>query len=155
MPDQVTIARRSRIAYLSYSTAEFDSRTGRMATSAQGAGHEVIVYARWEPGLPLEDASSGIRLVRVPTNLALAIPGLRWLGRRRPFILGGGLLSALLLALTPAIARVRESRVTVDGAVYAKDRTVAEDGKALLFGNGTAASRRAQPDIPVGKGLPV
>jgi MFS family permease len=29
-----------------------------------------------------------------------------WLGRRRPFILVGGLLSALLLALTPAISRV-------------------------------------------------
>src|SRR5436305_5454597 len=29
-----------------------------------------------------------------------------WLGRRRPFILGGGLLSGLLLALTPAISRV-------------------------------------------------
>ena len=28
-----------------------------------------------------------------------------WLGRRRPFILAGGLLSALLLALTPAISR--------------------------------------------------
>src|SRR5215203_5608428 len=30
---------------------------------------------------------------------------LGWLGRRRPFILVGGLLSAALLALTPAIAR--------------------------------------------------
>jgi MFS family permease len=29
-----------------------------------------------------------------------------WLGRRRPFILVGGLLSALLLALTPAISRL-------------------------------------------------
>jgi MFS family permease len=29
-----------------------------------------------------------------------------WLGRRRPFILAGGLLSALLLALTPSIARL-------------------------------------------------
>src|SRR5215217_8087422 len=28
-----------------------------------------------------------------------------WLGRRRPFILVGGLLSALLLALTPSISR--------------------------------------------------
>src|SRR4051794_41404062 len=28
-----------------------------------------------------------------------------WLGRRRPFILCGGLLSALLLALTPAMSR--------------------------------------------------
>jgi hypothetical protein len=31
---------------------------------------------------------------------------LGWLGRRRPFILVGGLLSALLLALTPAISRL-------------------------------------------------
>jgi len=29
-----------------------------------------------------------------------------WLGRRRPFILVGGLLSALLIALTPSIARL-------------------------------------------------
>ena len=29
-----------------------------------------------------------------------------WLGRRRPFILGGGLLSALLLAATPTITRL-------------------------------------------------
>jgi glycogen(starch) synthase len=83
MPDHVTIARRPRIAYLSYSTAEFDSRTRRMATSARSAGHDVTVYARWEPGLPLEDDGSGIRLVRVPAHVALAIPGLRWLGRRR------------------------------------------------------------------------
>ncbi|MFN8533319.1 MAG: MFS transporter [Dehalococcoidia bacterium] len=31
---------------------------------------------------------------------------LGWLGRRRPFILAGGLLGALLLALTPAISRL-------------------------------------------------
>src|SRR4051794_10932181 len=31
---------------------------------------------------------------------------LGWLGRRRPFILAGGLLSALLIALTPHIARL-------------------------------------------------
>src|SRR5215212_4394050 len=31
---------------------------------------------------------------------------LGWLGRRRPFILVGGLLSAALLALTPAISRL-------------------------------------------------
>ncbi len=110
MPDQVTIARRSRIAYLSYSTAEFDSRTGRMATSAQGAGHEVIVYARWEPGLPLEDASSGIRLVRVPTNLALAIPGLRWLGRRRlagRLAAVGGVVPGRPAGGSPIVARPR------------------------------------------------
>jgi glycosyltransferase involved in cell wall biosynthesis len=83
MPDPQTIARRSRIAYLSYSTAEFDSRTRRMAASARAAGYEAIVYARWEPGLPLETDISGVRLVRVPTDLLLAIPGLRRLGRRR------------------------------------------------------------------------
>jgi glycogen(starch) synthase len=83
MPDHLTSTSRSRIAYLSYSTAEFDSRTRRMALSAQNAGHAVVVYARWEPGLPLEDDRSGIRLVRVPADAALAIPGLRWLGRRR------------------------------------------------------------------------
>src|SRR2546426_9076959 len=83
MPDQLTVEQPARIAYVSYSTAEFDSRTRRMAASAQGAGHEVVVYARWEPGLALEDDSSGIHLVRVPTDLFLAIPGLRWLGHRR------------------------------------------------------------------------
>src|SRR5687768_15118653 len=31
---------------------------------------------------------------------------LGWLGRRRPFILVGGLLAALLLALTPTISRI-------------------------------------------------
>src|SRR5581483_5786207 len=31
---------------------------------------------------------------------------LGWLGRRRPFILAGGLLSAVLLALTPSLGRL-------------------------------------------------
>ncbi len=72
-----------RIAYLSYSTAEFDSRSHRMARSAVEAGDAVTIYARWEPGLALEEERPGYRIVRVPFELRMAIPGLRANGRRR------------------------------------------------------------------------
>ncbi len=72
-----------RIAYLSYSTAEFDSRSHRMARSAVQTGGTVTIYARWEPGLPLEEERPGYRIVRVPFELRMAIPGLRASGRRR------------------------------------------------------------------------
>ncbi|HEX7346967.1 MAG TPA: glycosyltransferase family 4 protein [Candidatus Limnocylindrales bacterium] len=71
-----------RIAYLSYSTAEFDARTRRMARTALKAGFDVTVYARWKEGLPLEEERSGYRLVRVPTVSILAIPWLRSRGER-------------------------------------------------------------------------
>lgn len=74
---------RQRVAYLSYSTAQFDSRTQRMALSALEAGYEVVVYARWEPGVPLEEEGPGYRIVRVPIVPELAVPGLRGRGRRR------------------------------------------------------------------------
>jgi glycosyltransferase involved in cell wall biosynthesis len=74
---------RRRIAYLTYSTAQFDSRTQRMARSAAERGYEVVVYARLEPGLPLESEGPGYRIVRVPAVAELAIPGLRGRGRRR------------------------------------------------------------------------
>lgn len=73
----------SRIAYLSYSTAEFDSRSHRMARSAVEAGSSVTIYARWEPGLAFEEERSGYRIVRVPFELRMAIPGLRATGRKR------------------------------------------------------------------------
>ena len=44
-----------RIAYLSYSTGEFDGRTHRMARTALEAGYDVVVYARWQRDLPLEE----------------------------------------------------------------------------------------------------
>lgn len=75
--------RRPRIAYLTYSTGQFDSRTQRMATSSIAAGYDVVVYARWEPGLPLESSGPGYRIVRVPVVPRLAIPGLRRAGRRQ------------------------------------------------------------------------
>jgi glycosyltransferase involved in cell wall biosynthesis len=74
---------RRRIGFLSYSTARFDSRTWRMATSAVERGYDVVVYARWEPGEPLASEGPGYRIVRVPVVTALAFPGLRGIGRRR------------------------------------------------------------------------
>ncbi len=74
---------RRRIAYLTYSTGQFDSRTERMAESAVERGYDVVVYARWEPGVALESEGRGYRIVRVPALAELAIPGLRGRGRRR------------------------------------------------------------------------
>lgn len=76
-----TLDAAPRLAILSYSTGEFDARTQRIARSAVDAGWHVTVYARWRPGLPEIVEEPGYRLVRVPTDLLLAIPGLR--GRRR------------------------------------------------------------------------
>jgi glycosyltransferase involved in cell wall biosynthesis len=73
----------ARIAFLSYSTAEWDARTQRMARSALAAGHEVTVYARWKEPLAVEEERNGYRIVRVPTQAILAVPGLRRLARGR------------------------------------------------------------------------
>ena len=73
----------TRIAYLSYSTAEYDGRTQRMARSAIEAGYDVVVYARWQKGLPFEEQAAGYRIVRVPAIPELAIPGRRGNARRR------------------------------------------------------------------------
>ena len=54
-----------------------------MARSAIERGYDVVVYARLEPGLPLESEGPGYRIVRAPAVAELAIPGLRGRGRRR------------------------------------------------------------------------
>jgi glycosyltransferase involved in cell wall biosynthesis len=72
-----------RIAYLTYSTGEYDGRTQRMARTARAAGYDVIVYARWQQGLALEEQGPGYRIVRVPAVPDLAIPWRRARGRRR------------------------------------------------------------------------
>jgi glycosyltransferase involved in cell wall biosynthesis len=54
-----------------------------MANSAAAAGYDVVIYARWSDGLPFEDRLAGHRVVRVPVELTMAIPGLRRLGRMR------------------------------------------------------------------------
>jgi len=84
MTDATPSDRPPRIAYLSYSTAQFDSRTQRMVRSSLDRGYEVIVYARWEPGLPVEVDNGDHRIVRVPLDLTLLAPRiLRPLLRRR------------------------------------------------------------------------
>jgi glycosyltransferase involved in cell wall biosynthesis len=79
----MTAERRRRIAYVSFSTGEFDSRTERMARSVLDAGYDVVAYARWEPGLPLTEDREGYRLVRVPVDTRYAIPGIAGRARRR------------------------------------------------------------------------
>jgi glycogen(starch) synthase len=74
---------RPRLAILSYSSAEFDARTQRIARSAVEAGWQVTVYARTDPALPDVVEAAGYLIVRVPTDIRLAIPGLRGSGRRR------------------------------------------------------------------------
>jgi glycosyltransferase involved in cell wall biosynthesis len=75
--------RAPRIAYLSYSTGEFDARTFRMARSAVRAGWGVTVYARWHPGLAPVEERDGYRIVRASWDWRFAVPGLRGLARRR------------------------------------------------------------------------
>ena len=76
-------AHRPRVAFVSYSTGQFDSRTERMARSARDAGYEPVVYARWEPGLPIREIRDGYPVIRVPVATSMAIPGLAGRARRR------------------------------------------------------------------------
>ena len=57
------------------STAEFDSRTYRIASTLSGRGHDVTVVARLAPGLPAnEDHPAGYRIVRVSASAAAGLP---------------------------------------------------------------------------------
>jgi len=78
-----TPSRARRVAYLSFSIAEFDARTLRMARTARAAGYEVVVYARWKPGLPVTEDRDGILIVRASSDWRLIVPGLRAGARRR------------------------------------------------------------------------
>ncbi len=89
---------RLRIAFLSYSSGEYDARTLRMARSAVAAGYDVTVYARQMPGLPAVEQRDGYRLVRAPQGWRLLIPGLRRGPRRR--------LAAAIEAATAAVQTV-------------------------------------------------
>lgn len=59
-------------------TAEFDSRTYRIASALIARGHDVTVLARWRPGLPEDEmhaAGYRIRRVKVSAGAGLPIPG--------------------------------------------------------------------------------
>src|SRR5205085_8452529 len=73
-------------------TAEFDSRTYRIASALVSRGHDVTVLARWRPGLPEDEthpAGYRIRRVKVSAGAGLPFPGplyraiRRWRQRRR------------------------------------------------------------------------
>ena len=72
-----------RIAYLSYSSGKFDSRTRRMVRSAQEAGYRAVVYARLEPGLPVIEKTPDFTIIRAPIDWRQAVPGLRGAPLRR------------------------------------------------------------------------
>jgi glycosyltransferase involved in cell wall biosynthesis len=58
------------------STAEFDSRTYRIASTLAGRGHDVTVVARLAPGLPASERHpAGYRILRVPVSATAGLPG--------------------------------------------------------------------------------
>jgi glycosyltransferase involved in cell wall biosynthesis len=64
-----------RLLLVLSSTALFDSRTHRIATSATLRGHRVTVLARWEPGLAREEVdATGYRVIRVPVSAVDGLP---------------------------------------------------------------------------------
>lgn len=71
------------LAILSYSSGQFDARSMRIARSAVARGWEVSIYCRLEPGLPDVELHEGYRVIRVPADPRLAVPGLRRWARRR------------------------------------------------------------------------
>ncbi len=72
-----------RLAILSHSNGEYDARSFRVARSAVAAGYTVTLYARWAPGLPVEEARDGYRIVRVDSTWRLAMPWMRSAARAR------------------------------------------------------------------------
>jgi glycosyltransferase involved in cell wall biosynthesis len=72
-----------RIAFLSYSSGVYDARTIRMARSAVEAGHDVVVYARLQGGLPAVEQRDGYLVIRAQGHWWLGVPGLDLLQRRR------------------------------------------------------------------------
>lgn len=67
-------ARRLRIGIFSFTSAEFDSRSLRIARSAVAAGHEVTIYARRRRDLPREEFVDGYRIARHLSPMALLLP---------------------------------------------------------------------------------
>jgi glycosyltransferase involved in cell wall biosynthesis len=136
-----------RIAYLTYSSAEYDGRTQRMARTAVAAGYDVVVYARWQQGLALEDDGPGYRIVRIPAIPDLVVPWRRARGRKR--------LAQIMAGETgPPDVTVRPPTTKPPRPARAMPATAAR--KAVRVGQGAARrARRALgrmmkrlPDLP-------
>jgi len=90
-----------RLVLVLPTTAEFDSRTYRVATSAVRRGHRVTVLARWAPGLARDEQHpGGYRIVRVPVSAVDGLP------------LPAGIRAAIARRRTP---RTRASDGAADG----------------------------------------
>jgi glycosyltransferase involved in cell wall biosynthesis len=64
-----------RLTIVTPSTAQFDSGTYRIASSAAARGHQVTVVARWAPGLATEEHHpAGYRVIRIAADLREGLP---------------------------------------------------------------------------------
>ena len=101
------------------STAEFDSRTYRIATWAIGRGHQVTVLARWKAGLPEREMHpSGYEVIRIPTDPGEVLPGrdrARRLVRRVTGSRNGAAGAPPPVAQPPAADPIADTDATDDG----------------------------------------
>jgi len=75
MPVDERPATPQRLVLVLPTTAEFDSRTYRVASAAALRGHRVTVLARWAPGLARDEQHpGGYRIVRVPVSAVDGLP---------------------------------------------------------------------------------
>jgi glycosyltransferase involved in cell wall biosynthesis len=63
---------RQRVTIVLASSGAFDSRTRRIAGALAGRGHDVLIIARAEAGLPAWESIGGARLVRVAAGAAVS-----------------------------------------------------------------------------------
>lgn len=100
-----------RAIIVAASTAEFDSRTHRLASTLAGRGHDVTVLARAAPGVPSEENRGGIRIRRVSVRWSSPAETSAMMGR---------------MARAPALVRaaVRASRVAL--AAWAQAATTSK-----------------------------
>jgi glycosyltransferase involved in cell wall biosynthesis len=131
-PTRAADARGRRIAYLSFSSGEFDARTFRMARSAIAAGYHVTVYCRWHEGLPPTEDGDGYRLIRVPWDWQLAIP-----------ILRRGAMDRARTAMAATVASAR------DGTPDDREDTDTDPDAGGLDGDDDAATSDATGGGPV------
>jgi glycogen(starch) synthase len=125
-----------RLAILSYSNGRFDARARRIARSVAALGFTTVAYARWEPGLPIEEEVEGLRIVRVPIVLRMAIPGLRAFGRREV---------ARLRASAPAAGAGAGAGGAADAAARAPGGAGAPPAPIAADGRGPAVPTNGGP----------
>jgi glycosyltransferase involved in cell wall biosynthesis len=138
-----------RATIIASTTAEFDSRTHRLATTLAERGHDVTILARAGNRLPLDTTSHDVRIRRVEVSAAdaLPLPGpvrrrLRDPTGRRAERLGGWsprLVSRVARAARVALAARAQARAM---AAIAPDADVVHAMAFLSLPTALAVSRR-------------